>query len=96
MKNHKVNDYVGPISKNQRSGQGSIKLESGELFKGLWKNDKRNGFGTCMFPCGALYRGDWKDDLPNGQGILYSGSSEFIEGRFEKGLVPSGRIKIMF
>lgn len=49
-----------------------------------------------MFKSGALYKGDFKDDKPHGMGILYSGKNEIVEGRFEKGTVPNGKIKIMF
>ena len=89
-------EYVGGFSKNQRSGQGMFKMDNGDLYKGSFKNDMRNGLGVCMFKSGALYKGDFKDDKPHGNGILYSGKNEIVEGRFDKGYVPNGKIRIMF
>ena len=71
-------------------------MENGDLYKGNFKNDMRNGTGVCMFKSGALYKGDFKEDKPNGNGLLYSGKNEIVEGRFDKGCVTNGKIKIMF
>ena len=40
-----------------------------------------------MFASGALYKGEWREDKPNGSGILYSGTNEVIECRFEAGAI---------
>jgi lysozyme len=59
-----------------------IKMSSGLIYKGYFKDDKKCGLGLCMFPSGALYKGNWKDDVPSGHGILYSGKNEILEASF--------------
>lgn len=84
------------MSKNQRSGQGSLNASTGDIYKGSFKNDIRHGTGLCQFKSGALFKGEWRDDKPHGHGILYSGKNEIIECRFEKGAVPNKcKVKIM-
>lgn len=95
VKNQPIDEYVGTLSKNLRSGQGQIRLSGGDIYRGAFKNDKRHGAGVCQFKSGALYRGEWRDDKPHGIGILFSGMNEIVEGRFDKGQVPNGRVKIM-
>ena len=96
IKKQPLGDYVGKISKNKRDGQGGLRMSNGDVYKGGFKNDKRHGTGICQFASGAIYKGDWREDQPMGQGILYSGKNEIIEGRFENGAAPHGRVKIMF
>ena len=64
-----------------------LRLNCGDTYKGQFKNDQRSGQGMCMFASGALYKGEWRDDVPHGPGILYSGSNEIIECRFDKGQI---------
>lgn len=80
-----IDEYVGALSKNVRSGQGQLRMTNGDVYKGGFKNGVRYGSGVCMFKSGALYRGEWRDDKPNGNGILYSGKNEIVEGRFDRG-----------
>lgn len=42
-----LGEYVGTLSKNLRSGQGQIRMENGDVYKGAFKNDKRHGTGVC-------------------------------------------------
>jgi len=91
-----VGEYQGAVSKNSRSGMGTLKMENGDLYHGNFKNDLRSGVGFCKFKSGALYKGEWRDDKPHGAGILYSGKNEILECRFEAGMVPlNGRVKMM-
>ena len=75
---------------------GQIRLENGDIYKGNFRNDVRHGSGICQFKSGALYRGEFKDDKPNGLGILYSGKNEIIECKFQDGMIPDQKLKIMF
>ena len=73
-----------------------MRMSNGDVYKGAFKNGKRHGAGTCQFSTGALYKGEWRDDKPHGTGVLFSGSNELIECRFEKGMVAGGRVKMLF
>jgi len=110
VKLQREGEYHGNISRSQWNGIGSVVFkDSGDFYKGNFKDGKRNGYGLCQFPSGAIYKGDWKDDLLNGIGTLYSGNGEILESKFVNGCVisdeigtrnavnsNSGRIKIMF
>lgn len=96
VKQQPIDEYVGHMSKNLRQGPGQMRMSNGDVYKGAFKNGKRHGTGTCQFSTGALYKGEWREDKPHGTGILFSGSNELIECRFEKGMVAGGRVKMLF
>lgn len=63
----------------------------GEIYKGLWHNDRRIK-GWIRMADGTLYDGEWKDDMMHGSGRLTfkpetNGSKGIIyEGRFVEGI----------
>ena len=52
----------------------------------------RSGQGICLLRSGAIYKGEWRDDKPHGHGILYSGSGEILETKFDKGNIFGSEI----
>lgn len=42
---------------------------NGDIYEGMWKDDKANGFGVFIDTNNARYEGEWVDDTQHGQGI---------------------------
>lgn len=48
-------------------GEGIMKFENGDVYKGNYKDDKRSGFGVYTWSNGDTYDGEWVDDLRHGR-----------------------------
>ena len=89
--------YVGNFRGQKREGYGEMTWgnsrgsNEGEIYKGLWHNDRRIK-GWIRMADGTLYDGEWKDDMMHGSGRLTfkpetNGSKGIIyEGRFVEGI----------
>ncbi len=55
--------YDGDIDQNaKRHGRGTFVWDDGDMYIGVWKNDKRNGQGVSYCEDGSIeYDGEWKD-----------------------------------
>jgi hypothetical protein len=93
--------YTGGFRGNKRDGygemiwgtlkQGANGVMEGEIFKGVWHNDRRVK-GWLRMADGTEYDGDWRDDVMHGYGRLTfkpekKGEKSIIfEGRFINGI----------
>lgn len=80
--------YEGGVANGTRDGKGIFISADRSRYEGDWKQGKRDGFGRETFALGGSYDGEWKDDSFHGKGIIvYAGSGQRHEGRFENGHV---------
>jgi len=42
-----------------KDGYGEYKWASGNIYKGMYKNDKRHGYGEMYWIDGSFYKGEW-------------------------------------
>ena len=71
----------------KKVGNGEIKYENGNYYKGEEKNGKREGKGIEYYKNGEIkYDGDWIDDLPEGKGKFIDENGNYYIGEFKKGL----------
>ena len=67
------------------SGIGRHVFQSGNLYEGMYRNDKRDGYGRLMWNDGAYYTGNWKKDKRNGQGCFYHANGDMEQGEWKEG-----------
>lgn len=61
--------YLGSWSfSNKKEGKGLQVWVCGDVYEGLWKNDKAHGFGRLIHSDGDVYTGNWADGKTNGFG----------------------------
>lgn len=58
---------------------------SGNIYEGLYRNDKRSGFGRLIWSDGAYYLGEWQADKRNGIGCFFHANGRVQEGQWEDG-----------
>jgi hypothetical protein len=66
--------------KGKRHGVGTFYYGNGDIYDGVWTNDKRgNGQGRYFYASGDLFVGVWKDDMMHGkkQKFIYTNGSEY-------------------
>lgn len=80
--------YEGGVANGERDGKGIFIDADRSRYEGGWKQGKRDGLGRETFTLGGSYEGEWKDDKFHGNGaVVYAGSGQRYEGRFERGHV---------
>ena len=71
----------------KKEGNGEIKYENGNYYKGEEKNGKREGKGIEYYKNGDIkYDGNWIDDFPEGKGKFIDDEGNYYIGEFRKGL----------
>lgn len=60
-----------------------VKMKSGDLYEGYYKNGKRNGKGKYSFTNGDYYEGDFVDGLFHGHGRYVFANGDFYEGPYK-------------
>lgn len=78
-----------------REGNGVMKYANGELYEGLWKNNKRHGEGFFTTPSGYKYNGNWADDDVCGKGNETFPCKSAYDCNFEGGF-PEGQGVLLF
>lgn len=61
--------YAGDTILNTITGQGSFYFDTGEIYKGAWKENEMNGKGKFTYTTG-VYEGDFSNSKRNGQGTF--------------------------
>jgi hypothetical protein len=64
------------------NGEGIMRFNQGDKYKGDWKNGMPNGEGTYFWKRDGKYIGEWKDGLPHGKGIAYEKGKDKKEAIF--------------
>ena len=70
-------DYIGELKKNERSGNGKLKI-NGMTYDGIWSQDKINGKGHLEFNSVNFY-GDFINNQRQGKGVLMIRNKDFRE-----------------
>ncbi len=67
------------------NGEGTMYYESGNKYKGTFKNGKKSGEGTFIYKSGAKYKGSWSNDKMDGIGTyIYADGRKYV-GSFSNG-----------
>lgn len=69
-----------------KEGYGKFVIFSGEMFEGMFKNNKLNGKGAWKY-LNNSYKGEFKDGEFNGKGVYIHCNGERIEGNFKDGVL---------
>ena len=48
----------------------SMRVSSGDVYEGRWKDDKRESEGKMVYPDCDVYEGQWKDDKRESEGKM--------------------------
>ena len=73
------NKYEGEFQNNKKNGIGLMQYQNGDIYFGLWKDNKR--FGNGIFKCSAhIYDGLWLNDTKQGKGTLIYLNGTVYEG----------------
>lgn len=83
IKNKKVGYEGKKNPQGQLHGQGSFTFSSGNIYEGMYKNNKRDGFGRFYFANGNVYSGEWKEDRRHGHGSFSFLSGDLYVGDWE-------------
>jgi len=66
-------------------GQGQMRYENGDIYKGSWVAGKKHGTGTLTTQDGQKYEGTWNNDQKSGLGVQYYADKTRFEGTFVEG-----------
>ena len=83
------NKYTGQFEYNQKSGIGTMELNSGETYQGEWKEDFPHGSGSMLYPNNDRYEGEWEEGQRNGKGVHFYGNGDKYSGYWANG-IPHG------
>lgn len=79
----KKTTYVGQIKNQLFHGDGTLYYnETGDLYKGQFKDGLRQGYGELQYYNGDKYNGDFYQDQPHGKGKYISNNGYIYEGNF--------------
>ena len=62
----KIDYFYGSFRANKPHGLGEMVYQSGEMYKGGWKNGIREGYGVLRLKNGLICKGMWSNDMMNG------------------------------
>ncbi len=81
-------EYEGELRNGRPEGRGKIRLRSGLVYDGTWRDGLMTGYGVLRFATGDRYSGAVRDGMPDGlgryasvDGLVYEGA--FVAGRRE-------------
>ena len=59
--NYKEGTYIGQVKKHSDTchGKGTLTLDTGNKYEGMWKHGKKDGDGTNTLANGDQYVGQW-------------------------------------
>ena len=92
----KSSKYEGQFSFDKKNGKGEIILNTGDVYKGEFKNNKITGFGHYIWNNNNHeYIGNFLNGKFHGEGFYKWGKSQYFKGRYING-VKEGRGEIGF
>lgn len=76
--------YEGMLDEEYRlTGAGSLHLENGCFYEGLWSQGTTYERGTIAYPDGSLYEGGWENCERLGHGRLTEENGDYHEGEWK-------------
>jgi len=81
-----VSEYEGAIRNGRPEGRGKIRLKSGLVYDGTWRDGVMTGYGVLRFATGDRYSGEVRDGTPDGRGRYAA-----VDGTVYEGLFVAGR-----
>ena len=88
--------YEGQFSNDKKNGKGEIVLNSGDIYKGEFKNNKITGFGHYIWKNNNHeYIGYFFDGKFHGEGLYKWGENQYFKGKYVNG-VKEGKGEIGF
>ena len=72
--------YFGEKENETREGYGSIIFPSGNMYKGLWKNDMMDGYGKYIELNVGIFEGTFSKNKKHGSGCFYYFDKSFYNG----------------
>ena len=78
-------EYEGEVRDGRPNGKGRIKLKSGVVYDGTWRDGHMIGYGVLRFQNGDRYSGAVDDGAPDGFGRYASVDGTIFEGTFAEG-----------
>ncbi len=90
-----VGRYIQEGPTRSLSGEGEMRWDNGDVYKGRLTRGERVGAGEMIWANGQSYRGDWVADAPVGQGTLKFANGDVYEGSVSQGL-PNGRGRMSY
>ena len=79
--------YIGQVINGLPEGNGVMYIDSGNIYKGEFKNGKYDGKGIYYFNeepyKGDRYEGDFKNGQRNGKGIYFCNNGDRYDGDFK-------------
>ncbi|CAI2364639.1 unnamed protein product [Moneuplotes crassus] len=81
-----IGEYEGKWVRDKRDGSGRMIYANGEIFEGIWKNDKRFK-GELTESNGQTYVGRFYNNKYHGKGTLTLNNGTILAGNFENGIL---------
>lgn len=78
-------EYQGAVRNGRPEGRGTIRLRSGLVYDGTWRDGVMTGYGVLRFATGDRYSGAVRDGAPEGEGRYASVDGTIYEGTFVAG-----------
>ena len=79
--------YEGYLDENyNKVGKGRLYCSNGDIYEGLFQDDKKHGEGKLFFKFGGYYEGEFSNDEMEGLGQLFDKNGvQIYNGSFKKG-----------
>jgi len=78
--------YTGFMnSQSLPEGNGILRVDTGDVYEGEWKNGKRSGQGVYTWYDGDLYTGPWSDGKRHGHGVFVFSDGRLYDGEYNMG-----------
>lgn len=74
--------YEGEFEGGFKTGKGTIKYRTGQVFTGSWKEGKPQGSGTMVYPNSDVYEGEFKDGKRHGKGLFKFNNGSIYDGEW--------------
>ncbi len=78
-------EYEGAVRNGRPEGRGKIRLRSGLVYDGTWRDGVMTGYGVLRFATGDRYSGAVRDGAPDGHGRYAAVDGTIYEGTFVAG-----------
>lgn len=80
------NEYEGGFENGNKSGQGVLVFNTGDVYEGTWANDMQSGQGSLRYSCGSRYVGEWVNGKKQGLGEFVWASGDRYTGSWKEDL----------